>query len=297
MSEILTIDGALGEGGGQILRTSLALSLHQGRPFRIINIRSRRKKSGLRPQHLAAVRAAAAVSGAEVKGAELSSQTLTFAPHKVAAGEYRFSIGTAGSATLVFQTLMPVLLTGASSSRLILEGGTHNPLAPPFEFIQLAFLPLITRMGPVVSATLERLGFCPVGGGRTLFQVDPVARLHSITIGERGEVLEISACALIANLPEHIAQRELSVIERELKLPENRREIRNLAAKGPGNAVMIIIRSEQITEVFTGFGVRGVRAETVARNVIEEARRYLASGVPVGPHLADHSHWSAKASS
>jgi RNA 3'-terminal phosphate cyclase (ATP) len=287
VSEILTVDGALGEGGGQILRTALALSLHEGRPFRIVNIRSGRKKPGIQPQHLAAVKAAAEVSGAEVSGAALASQTLTFSPGKLSPGEYRFSIGTAGSATLVFLTLLPTLLTAESSSRLILEGGTHNPLAPPFEFIRFAFLPLINRMGPSVSATLERPGFYPAGGGRSQFDINPAARLHPITVRERGELLETSACAMIANLPEHIAYRELRVIGKKLKLPADCLEVRNVSANGPGNAVMITIKSEHITEVFTGFGVRGVRAETVAADVVREARRYLASSVPVGLHLAD----------
>ena len=176
------IDGSLGEGGGQILRTSLALSMLTGTPFRLTNIRAGRAKPGLLRQHLTGVEAAAAICSARTRGAELHSQDLTFEPHKVRAGDYRFSIGTAGSTTLVLQAVLPALLTASGSSTLELEGGTHNPAAPPFDFLSEAFLPLIERMGPKVTATLKRHGFFPAGGGRLVVRIEPVTKLQPLEL-------------------------------------------------------------------------------------------------------------------
>ncbi len=162
---ILVIDGSQGEGGGQVLRTSLALSMVTGEGFRIERIRAGRPKSGLLRQHLAAVRAAAEICQANVRGAELGSTQVTFEPRAILAGDYQFSIGTAGSTTLVLQTILPALLTANRKSQISLEGGTHNPAAPPFEFLEHAFLPLINRMGPRVSSILDRHGFFPAGAG------------------------------------------------------------------------------------------------------------------------------------
>src|SRR5690349_22119957 len=153
---MLTIDGALGEGGGQVLRTSLALSAVTGKAFRIEHIRGKRSKPGLLRQHLTAVKAIAEICGARVHGAELGSRELSFEPGRVQHGEHRFAVGTAGSATLVFQTVLPALFTAQGRSRIAFEGGTHNPAAPPFEFIAQTFLPLLHRMGATVSVELAR---------------------------------------------------------------------------------------------------------------------------------------------
>ena len=284
---MLTIDGAMGEGGGQVLRTALALSLCLGRPFRIFDIRSGRKKPGLRRQHLVAVRAAAAISNARMQGAEIGSGQLTFVPGDVTAGRYRFAIESAGSTSLVVQTLLPALMTAGGSSDLILDGGTHNPFAPPFDFLNLAFLPLINRMGPTVSARLCRPGFYPGGGGQVQLHIEPVAALSPIELPERGEILDQHACAMVSNLPEHIAHRELKVIGAELGLAPDNIEVRQVVATGPGNALLVVVKSRWITEVFTGFGQRGIRAEEVAARLGRQVHRYLAAAVPVGEHLAD----------
>ena len=171
---MLTIDGSEGEGGGQILRTSLALSLVTGRPFRMERIRAKGQKPGLLRQHLTAVEAAKTVGCGEVVGAEMNSQTLEFRPGSVTPGNYRFAVGTAGSATLVLQTVLPALLTASGRSTLTLEGGTHNPLAPPFDFLARSFMPLIHRMGPSVELELRNPGFYPAGGGRFHARIEPV---------------------------------------------------------------------------------------------------------------------------
>src|SRR6476620_518674 len=165
-SEVITIDGSVGEGGGQIIRNSLALSLVTGQPFRIVNIRAGRKKPGLLRQHLTAVQAANQIGDAAVDGAEMGSGEVVFRPEGIRAGDYRFAIGTAGSTTLVLQTILPALILAGAPSHLTLEGGTHNPLAPPFDFLAQTFLPHLARFGPTVTATLARPGFFPAGGGR-----------------------------------------------------------------------------------------------------------------------------------
>jgi RNA 3'-terminal phosphate cyclase (ATP) len=287
-SELITIDGSMGEGGGQILRSCLSLALCLGRAVRVTNIREARRRPGLALQHLVAVRAAARVGRGHLEGAELGSKDLTFVPTTVVPGDYEFDIGSAGSTSLVLQTILPALLTAGGPSHLRLEGGTHNPLAPTFDFLDLAFVPLIRRMGPGVSLSLERPGFYPKGGGVMRVDIDPVERLRRFDILERGAILERRAVAMVANLPTHIAHRELAVLGDALEIAPERLAVRRVDnARGPGNAVHVVIRSEQVTEVFSGFGTRGVRAENVAGKVVDEVRRYLAAEVAVGEHLAD----------
>jgi RNA 3'-terminal phosphate cyclase (ATP) len=285
---MLTIDGSRGEGGGQILRSSLALSLVTGTPFRIERIRAGRKKPGLMRQHLTAVQAAAQIGRAEVAGAAIGSLELTFHPRGIAPGDYHFDVGTAGSTTLVLQAVLPALLTAPGPSRLILEGGTHNPFAPSFDFLQKAFLPILARMGPEFRAEIDRPGFYPVGGGRFSISIRPTEKLEPIDLPERGSLRRQTARAVVARLPRHIAERELGVIRGKLGLEESCLAVEEVPeARGPGNVVSVEVQSEHLTEVFTGFGERGVKAETVAAKVAEEAREYLAADVPVGRHLAD----------
>jgi RNA 3'-terminal phosphate cyclase (ATP) len=285
---MLTIDGAKGEGGGQILRSSLALSVVTQTPVRIVRIRARRRRPGLMRQHLTAVRAARAISGARVEGAELGSERITFWPGPVTPGEYELSVGTAGSTGLVFQTVLPALATASGPSVLRLRGGTHNPSAPPLDFLERAFLPVVARMGPRVQASLERPGFYPAGGGQVRYSIEPCRALVPIELVERKEITRVEATATIAGLSPQIAKRELAVLLEKLELAPERGQIRELpAAYGPGNTLSVDVVSDALTEVFTGFGEKGRRAEDVAAKVAREVRAYLRSGAPVGPHLAD----------
>lgn len=288
MSELIAIDGSMGEGGGQVLRTSLALSMTSGKPFRITNIRAGRKKGGLLRQHLTALKAAGEVSRARVRGAEIGGRDVTFEPRGVVPGDYRFSIGTAGSATLVLQTILPALMTAGGPSRLLLEGGTHNPFAPPFDFLEKTFLPLLGKMGPEVACILERPGFYPAGGGRFTVSVAPVSRLGSICLLERGEIHRCGCCAKVAQLPRTIGEREVKVVCDLLGWKMDNAWVESIReSQGPGNILLIELESENVTEVITGFGTRGVRAEEVAEGAAREALSYIESGVPVGAHLAD----------
>ncbi len=285
---MITIDGSQGEGGGQVLRSALALSVVTGKPFTITHIRAGRKKPGLMRQHLTSVHAAAGISQAHVTGAALESATLTFEPGTVRPGDYHFAVGTAGSATLVLQTVLPCLLRASGPATLRLEGGTHNPWAPPFDFLVKAFLPLVIRMGPRVSATLVRPGFYPAGGGEFHVTITPAPVLQPIELLERGAVRKVTATATVARLPRSIAERELHIIAGKLGLTGSDLAVEEVAdSRGPGNIVTIEIACAHVTEVFTGFGERGVPAEAVADQAAEQARGYLSAGVPVGEHLAD----------
>ena len=285
---MITIDGSQGEGGGQILRTSLALSLVTGQSFRLEQIRAGRQKPGLLRQHLTAVEAATTVGAAEVIGETLGSQTLEFRPRGVTPGNYRFAVGTAGSATLVLQTILPPLLTANEISTLTLEGGTHNPFAPPFDFLARCFVPLIQRMGPKIELELRRPGFFPAGGGKFHARIEPVKRLTRFDLLERGSISQQRARAIVSKIPAQVAERELAVVREQLGWPANECLVESVANPvGPGNALLLEIEAEHVTEIFTSFGERGRSAEEVAGEACEVAKSWLGANVPVDEHLAD----------
>lgn len=240
---MLTIDGSMGEGGGQILRSALGLSLVTGTPFQIHKIRAKRSKPGLLRQHLTAVQAAAEVGQAQTEGADIGSTELTFAPSGIHPGEYRFAIGTAGSTTLVLQAILPALLRASGPTQVYIDGGTHNPYAPPFEFLRSAFLPVLRQMGARIDIELERPGFYPAGGGRIKVSVQPIdGELRPMDLTQRGGRVRRLAVAEVANLPENIAHRELEVVAS--KLGFDRKELvvqKVLGSAGPGNLLTIIL--------------------------------------------------------
>lgn len=285
---MITLDGSMGEGGGQILRSSLALSIITGQPFRITRIRANRDKPGLQRQHLTAVRAAAEISGATLTGDAVNSGALEFRPGTVRAGDYRFAIGTAGSTTLVFQTVLPPLLRAEGPSTLFLEGGTHNEHAPPYDFLKDTFLPLIGRMGANVQTELVCPGFYPAGGGKWSATITPSGKLAPLEIVERGAITGQTATAVTAALPGGIARRELDRLANRLKWPAEcfiQKQAENTCS--PGNYVLVQLTSQHLTETFSAIGRRGVTAEQVADAVVDQARVYLACDAPVGECLAD----------
>ena len=287
-SSTVTIDGVAGEGGGQILRTSLALSLVTGRAFRITNIRGNRAKPGLLRQHLTAVRAAVEISDGACDGAEIGAGELVFRPGGVRAGEYRFAIGTAGSTTLVLQTVLPALALAGGPSRLTLEGGTHNPLAPPYDFLARTFLPVFRRFGPQVEAALVRAGFYPAAGGQIEVSVVPTERFQPVEILTLGGEGSRRVVAHAAGLPPSVAERAFEQVDRRLRWGRDACElVEHSAERGQGFALVGEVASELHTEVFSAFGERGLRAEAVADRLAEQVRAYLAAGQPVGEHLTD----------
>lgn len=285
---MITIDGSQGEGGGQILRTALALSLVTGQPFTITRIRAGRRKPGLLRQHLTAVEAATRIARAATDGAVIGSTSLTFQPGKVQPGDYTFAVGTAGSATLVFQTVLPALMLADQPSTLVLEGGTHNPFAPPFDFLAQAFLPLVNRLGPTVTATLDQPGFYPAGGGRFRVDLKPSPKLQPMELMERGPILSKNGRVLLAHLPPTIGHRQAQLLRQQLNWPDDTIQVFPLTnSTGPGNAVLLEVHCEQLIEVFTGFGARDVPSAKVVGAAVDQLREYLASQAPVGEYLAD----------
>lgn len=284
---MLVIDGSIGEGGGQVLRSALSLSMVTRRPFRIERIRAGRAKPGLAAQHLVSVRAAAAVCNAEVSGAELGSTSLSFRPRAIRGGAHHFAIDTAGSATLVLQTITPALLRASEPSVVTLEGGTHNPAAPPFEFLERCWAPALAEMGVTIEVALERPGFYPKGGGRFTAKVTP-GELGRFEREERGPEKARRATAIIAGLAEPIAERELRVAKDRLGLSRDQL-IRKIEPeeRGPGNVFQVELDYQHGKALFTSFGERGLRAEQVAELAIGRALAFHESDAAVEEHLAD----------
>jgi RNA 3'-terminal phosphate cyclase (ATP) len=285
---MIIIDGSEGEGGGQVLRTALSLSLVTGKPFRIENIRANRSRPGVMRQHVTAVEAACAIGAAECDELKVGASTLAFTPGTVTPGDYHFAVGTAGSTSLVLQTVLPPLMLAGGASRLVLEGGTHNIYAPPFDFIERVFLPLLNRMGPRVSARLASYGFYPAGGGRIEVAIEPCAKLARLDLIERGALRSVKARAIVAALPGNIAVRELEAVEKILGWPEEARKIEQLPQRsGPGNILLLEAEFDHVTELMSGFGKLGVPAQTVGEQAAKRMAGYLASDAVAGPYLAD----------
>jgi len=293
----LLMDGAWGEGGGQILRSALALSLALGRPFHLRDIRANRSKPGLRRQHLTCVLAAQAIGGAAVEGAEINSRELIFAPGPVRPGDYAFAVGTGGSATLVLQALVPPLLTAARPSRLAVTGGTHVPKAPVFEFLQKTWFPRLEQLGPRLRASLARPGFSWIGGGRIEVEIEPVPSLERFKEADPGTLEGAEARIFSHDLAEHIAEREMRVLQAGTAWAEaglTPEAVRldpgwsqGSKPEGSGNAVIIEVRRGGWTSVFSEVGELGRRAEKVAAQTARQALRFVQAEVPVCEHLAD----------
>jgi RNA 3'-terminal phosphate cyclase (ATP) len=283
---MVDIDGAQGEGGGQVLRTALGLSLVTGTPFRIVRIRGGRAKPGLLRQHLTCVHAAAALGSAEVEGDVLGSGTLTFRPRALQGGVHHFSIGTAGSTTLVLQAVLSAMLRAREPTTLTIEGGTHNGLSPPFDFLAHSFLPLLRRLGAQVEVRLTKYGFEPAGGGALEVTVRP-ATLSPLELVTRGALVSRHAKAVVSSVPLQVAQRELAVARETVGYTEAEVTVEEVRASGPGNALVLTHAYAHVTEVFVGLGARGLTAEKVARRTCGEVKRALRTDAPVGMHLAD----------
>lgn len=284
---MLHIDGSQGEGGGQVLRGSLALSMATGTPFTITRIRARRSKPGLLRQHLTCVEAARAVSGATVTGARLGSTELSFAPGPLVAGDYRFDIGSAGSTMLVAQAILPALLAHGGAWSIELTGGTHNPSAPSFEFFTRALAPLLGRLGAPVTAELAMAGFYPVGGGRVRIDVAAGRRDRRLMLRERGAITERAIHAIVSRMPRTVAEREVATAARLLGWDRATGTADEVASPGPGNTLTITVAAERVTEVFTAHLERGVAAEDLARDLTKACAAHLATEAPVGEYLAD----------
>lgn len=287
--EPVFIDGSTGEGGGQILRTSLTLSCITGKALHIENIRAARRNPGLAKQHLACVQAACAICDGKCQGASLGSSALDFQPGLIRGGNFNFDVGSAGSATLVAQTLLPALFLADIPSTVTVAGGTHNPLAPPFDFLRETFLPAMSAAGFRANCGLIKHGFFPVGGGKITFQVQPQQKnaQQTIDLCEPDEQLQICAQIYTAKLPTHIAQRQKKLLLQSNLDIQNVEHAEVTDSDGPGNCVMIRFCGSKRTTVFTAFGMRGKPSEKVVGEVAKLAENFLASGAAIDRFLAD----------
>lgn len=284
---MIEIDGSLGEGGGQVLRTSVGLALATGQAVRISRIRAGRAKPGLMRQHRTAVLAAAEIGGGSVEGAELGSQELVFRPGTPRAGRHRFAIGSAGSTALVLQTVLPALVVAGGESELELEGGTHNPLAPPFEFLERCFVPALRAVGIELDLQLERHGFVAAGGGLLRARLRVPGELRRVEWLQRGAFVRRRATILLSQLSTAIAESEWRRVKSRLNWDDADLELREVESAGPGNALLLAVEHEHASELASSFGERSVRSITVADRAVDALRDYLESDAPVGEHLAD----------
>ena len=285
---MIEIDGSFGEGGGQILRTAVGLAALTETQLRIKNIRAGRQKPGLQNQHLCAVRSVSQICQGELEGDTLGSPTLVFAPQRIQGGDYELNIGTAGSATLVAQSVLFPLLTARTPSHVRIIGGTHNPMAPPFEFFDAVYLPQLRKMGIPVQSRLWKHGLYPKGGGEIEFSLYPTTSMRGLAIRELGKFRSARITALVANLPLHIAEREVDLIRRRCGWRQCETHAQEIANEtGPGNIIVIEIKFDHALHVVIEFGKRGVRAEQVATRALRQAKSVIKAAVPVGEYLAD----------
>lgn len=309
MDEILVIDGSYGEGGGQVLRTTLSLSALLGRAVRLVNIRAGRPRPGLQAQHLTGVRAVARICNAEVDGAKLGSQELTFIPRTAPqAGTYTFDVaearqgGSAGAASLVFQTVLLPLALADGQSHLTIRGGTHVEWSPPFDYLKRVYLPTLARMGVQAKVHLEKWGWYPVGGGEMTAVIEGIGNkgteggkgnlrgLQGLTLTERGHLLQVRGLSATSNLPRHIAQRQqrqVLQILRERGFNPRIEVMDDVPSKGQGTVVFLWAEFENVVAGFTAYGRLGKRAEEVAKEACRQFLAYYDSNAALDPHLAD----------
>lgn len=288
----LTIDGAQGEGGGQVLRTALTLSMLCQRNIEVINIRANRKKPGLMRQHLTSVKAAAEICNAKTEGLSLHSNSIKFCPNKVKAGKYHFAIGTAGSTVLVCQTILLALANADEASSVTFEGGTHNGMSPSLSFLQNAYLPILKLMGIDCQVKVTSLGFYPAGGGSWQLEIWPCKKLKTIELMNAPQINEetLSFKAIVSNLSDTIGHREIEAAKKALKWDQCmylREEVESVASPGPGNSFQISIDNKSHNSVFEVVGEVGISAERVAKRATGRVKQFIQAKVAVETHLAD----------
>lgn len=286
---MIEIDGSIGEGGGQVLRSALSLSAITGKPLHLTNIRVKREKPGLRPQHLAAVSAAAAVCGGSVRGAALHSRQIWFEPQALHPGRYRFDIGTAGAATLVLQTVLLPLALANGSSTLTIRGGTHVPFSPSYHYIERHWLALLLSAGFWVRISLEQAGFYPEGGGEIRAQIRPAQAIHPIDQVKRGKLVRIRGISAAANVDENIIRRQKLQALRRLEsiCADSKIETARLSSPGKGTILQVQAEFEHSMCCYESLGAPGKRAEIVANEAVDALERFLATDGAVDEYLAD----------
>jgi RNA 3'-terminal phosphate cyclase (ATP) len=287
---LVEIDGSFGEGGGQILRTALALALLTGKAFHLRHLRARRARPGLQPQHLMSVRAAAQVGRAKLRGASKDSTDLVFEPGEVAPGKYHFAIGTAGAASLVLHTLyLPLAYRAAAPSEVSVGGGTHVMRSPCYHFLETTWRPYMALLGLKLKLRMVRPGFYPRGGGLIEAHLHPCPRLLGLNLEGVSRPAAATGFSAVAGLPEEIARRQARRAASRLKDQGLKVDIRlETWEGGPGTVLAVVLDTAPVPTLFFGLGERGKRAERVADEAVEQAIAFLSADPPgVDPHSAD----------
>lgn len=289
---MIEIDGSYGEGGGQILRTSLSLSCLFKQPFRIFNIRKNRKKPGLMPQHLTSVKAAQMIADAAVAGDQIGSAELVFSPREIKGGAFVFDVGTAGSTSLIIQTLLPSLIFSQKKAAITLKGGTHVPFSPSFHYLDNIFVPLLKRLGIEVRLSLESCGFYPKGGGEVHVEIFPAGEIKPLKIPERGKVIGLYGYSGVGNLPLTIAERQRKGCIEKIESSHPGMfpidiELQEVTTRGQGTFIFLGAEAEHARAGFTGIGERGKKAEIVGEEPAREFIDYYTTGAALDSHLPD----------
>jgi len=286
---MIEIDGSIGEGGGQVLRSSLTLAALTGQALHINNIRAQRRQPGLRPQHLKAVEALARICGGAVEGWEIDSQEITFHPGEIRPGKYHFDIGTAGSTSLVLQTLLLPLSKAGETSTVTITGGTHVPWSPCYHYLDLHYLPFLWKMGWDVELRLEQAGFYPRGGGRIRAAIGPVQAITPLRLVERGKILAIRGISAVADLKREIAVRQRRQVIGRLgrRYPLSDIRLLELTAPSPGTFILLLAEYERSQVCYSALGEKGKSAEKVADEAVSEFEAFVATDGVIDPYLAD----------
>ncbi|MDR4498161.1 MAG: RNA 3'-phosphate cyclase [Candidatus Scalindua sp.] len=283
----IKIDGSFGEGGGQILRTALSLSCITGISFTLFNIRKKRKKPGLRPQHITCANAISEISSGRVYGGETGSTTLTFVPQKIKPGSYIFDIKTAGSISLVAQTLIPPLLFADKPSLLTIKGGTHVPFCPIYNYISEVFIPMLKRIGIRVKPSFSRYGFYPKGGGEAVFRILPAEKIKSLNFVSKGTLVSVAGCSAVSNLSINIAERQKNSLLQKLYPLSANLQILDVPSSGAGTFVFLKAEYENTLSGFSSLGEKGVSAESVGREAADQFMEFHNSSLFLEPYLSD----------
>ena len=283
----IEINGSFGEGGGQILRTALSLSCITGHTLKLFNIRQGRKRQGLMPQHITCINAAALISHAQVSGNERGSTELTFTPANVRTGNYLFDIKTAGSSSLVFQTLLPPLLFAAGTSHISIKGGTHVPFSPTYHYISEVFLPMLNKVGIEAEPSIIRYGFYPKGGGEVGFNIEPVKKIKGMNLKDREPLLSVRGYSAVSCLPISIAERQKESAKQNLMNISPEIKVMDVPSYGAGT--FLFLKSEYVNTIagFSSLGRKGIPAEEIGREAAEQIVNFHKTSACLDQYLAD----------